>query len=129
MAIPDHVKQQAMSAVSNRETTAMMRSIQGNGQSVSEGTVFSQRSVEEPKGEIQPLSNDAKRQAMSAISHPETAAQIRLVENGEGITPPWTPSHGTHEIAEKIARMHKSGQDLGSLHNTITQDDFGREHG
>ncbi len=47
---------------------------------------------------------------MDAVSHRETTAQIRLMEDSEVRPPGPTPSHKTSMIAERIAEMHKAGR-------------------
>jgi len=124
MAIPEHVKRQAMDAVSHRETTAMIRSFQNSGVEVSPEKTFTH--AQEPTPEVHPIPDDVKRQAMDAVSHPETAAQIRLVRDNGSVTAPITPGRDTDRIAGKIAQMHQSGQDLDATHKTMTQDGFER---
>jgi hypothetical protein len=127
MSIPEHVKRQAMDAVSHKETTAMIRAFQGSGASVS--TRYDFTHAKAPQPEVSPIPDDVKRQAKDAISHPETQAQIRLVKNSGEITTPLTPNRDTERIAGKVAQMQKSGQDMDATHKAMTKDNFGREYG
>ncbi|HEY3862535.1 MAG TPA: hypothetical protein VGO59_11660 [Verrucomicrobiae bacterium] len=128
MAIPEHVKRQAMDAVSHKETTAMIRAMNANAAPVSHGDVFAHSKPSVP--ETRPIPDEVKRQAMDAVSHPETRAQIKLVKDTGEISCPLTPSREKMRIADKIARLHKSGHDLDATHRAMTQDHFGKEpHG
>ena len=83
-----------------------------------------------PVPENRPIPEEVKRQAMDAVSHPETKAQIHLVKNSGAVTAPITPGRGTNYIAGKIAQLHKTGQDVDATHKKMTQDHFGKEaHG
>lgn len=128
MAIPEHVKKQAMDAVSHKETTDMIRSFKGSGADVSQSyTTFTH--APEPKAEVRPIPDEVKKQAMDAVSHPETQAQIRLVRDNGAVTAPLTPARDTDRIADKVAQMHKSGKDVDMTQRAMTKDNFGREHG
>ena len=124
MAIPEHVRKQAMDAVSHRETTALIQLYRGNAEVAPDfsGPPDVSRSYDKITPEI-------RKEAMDAVSHPETQALIRLVKDNGEISAPTTPSQKSLILAERIAEMHKSGQDVSSIHRDISKDDFGREHG
>ena len=124
MAIPEHVKRQALSAVNHRETTSMIRAY--GAKSVPEGNLFTHSNP--PMPENRPLTAEAKRQAMDAVSNPETRSQIRLVKDTGQVTPPSTPAPGANRVAAKVSQLHRSGHGADFTHKTITQDGFGREH-
>ena len=126
MAIPEHVKRQAMDAVSHKETTAMIRAYRDSGIEASRESAFTHAQALRP--ENRPIPDEVKRKAMDAVSHPETAAQIRLIKYDGHVTAPITPGRETDRVAGKIAQMHGSGHDLNSTHKTMTQDGFGREY-
>ena len=123
MDIPKHVKRRAIRAVGERETTAAIRSYPASGQSVSHESLFTP--AQELKPQAVPPCDEVKKQAMSAVSNPNTRAMIRLIQNGDTITPSWTPSWNSAQLAEAVVRMHKSGQSLDAIHRTITKDNFG----
>ena len=126
MAIPEHVRKQAMDAVSHRETTAQIRAFRDSGVTASPSfTPVAQ--VDNSKTEYQPITPEIRKQAMDAVSHKETTAQIRLVKDGGSISPVHTPSHKTTMIAERIAEMHKTGQSIGAIQQNMSKDNFGRE--
>lgn len=126
MAIPEHVKRQAMSAVNHRETTALIRAY--GAKSVPEGNLFTHHQPSGP--ENRPLTEEAKRQAIDAVSNRETTSQIRLVKDTGQVTPPSTPARGADRVAAKVSQLHRSGHGADFAHKTITQDGFGRElHG
>lgn len=127
MDIPDDVKQQALDAVSHKETTDQIRAYQGSGSTVSPGDTFTH--AQEPQPETKPIPDEVKQQAMDAVSHEETRAQIRLVVDNGAVTAPITAGRDTEQIAEKVARLHESGQDMDATHKQMTQDGFGREYG
>ena len=124
MDIPDDVKAQALDAVSNKETTDQIRAYQGSGATVSPGDTFTH--AQQPQPEVTPIPDDVKAQALDAVSNEETRAQIRLVVDNGAVTAPITPGRDTEQIAEKVARMHESGQDMDTTHKQMTQDGFGR---
>ena len=124
MAIPEHVKRQAMDAVNHRETTALIRAY--GATSVSESSLFTHHRTSPP--EVRPIPDHVKRQAMDAVSHSETRSQIRLVRDTGQVTPPATPTRESQRIAGKIAAMQRDGHSQDFMHKTITQDGFGREH-
>ena len=124
--IPEHVRRQAMDAVSHRETTAHIRSFQTSGTDVSPDSMFSYR--QEPRQEVRPIPDAVKRQAMDAVSHPETTSQIRLMRDNGRVTPPNTPARETDQVAGKVSRLHHEGHGLDATQKTITQDGFGREY-
>ncbi len=127
MDIPDDVKQQAMDAVSHKETTDQIRAYQGSGVDVSPADTFT--NAQQPQPEITPIPDEVKQQAMDAVSHAETRAQIQLVVDNGAVTAPITPGRDTEQIAEKVARLHEAGQDMDTTHKQMTQDGFGREYG
>lgn len=113
-----------MSAVSNSETIAAIRAFQDSGIEASPSFTAVQMSV----GPDRPLTDDVRREAMSAVSNKETMAHTAcLVETGS-LTPGFTPSHKTDMIAERIAEMHKNGMDIGVIQQAMTKDNFGREN-
>jgi hypothetical protein len=124
MAIPEHVRKQAMDAVAHKETTAMIRLYRSND---GPGPDFS--GPPELKTDYGKITDDIRKQAMDAVSHPETRARIQLVKDTGEVTPPNTPTRNSLVLAERIAEMHKSGQDMNSIHHDVSKDNFGREHG
>jgi hypothetical protein len=126
MPIPDHVRKEAMNAVNHKETTAQIRAFNDSG--VSASPSFNEVNLEYAKSKDQPLTDEVRKQAMNSISHNETTAQIRLVKDSGSVTPDHTPSRKTDMIAERIAEMHKSGHSVGAIQQTMTKDNFGREH-
>jgi hypothetical protein len=125
MALPEHVKKQAMDAVSHTETTAQIRLYRNND--VPAQTFSSAEKHEGPTRS--PIPDDVKKQAKDAVSHPETQAQIRLVKDNGSVSPAATPSQETNRIAGKTAQLEKSGHDADAAHQKMTKDNFGREHG
>lgn len=126
MAIPEHVRQQAMDAVSHYETTARMRAYPDSGITVSPGQQFTY--PEPAKPEVRPIPEHVRQQAMDAVSHPQTLARITLARDND-VFAPATPSRQSQEIAEKIARLRIEARDVDRAHQEITRDGFGREHG
>ena len=128
MDISEHVKRQAMDAVSHYETTAMIRAFRGNGLNARHHDLFTHTKTQQPdaQNEVRLISDDVRRQA-DAILHPETKAMIRLLKSDGEIKTPRTPSPRTSRIAQKIVRLHQAGQDLHLTQRQITQDHFGRE--
>jgi hypothetical protein len=124
MPIPDHVRQQAMDAVSHRETTAQIRAFQDSGIEAAPGFT----PVEIPQGPTGPLTDEIRRKAMDAVSHSETMAAVRQVEMPDSIRPDHTPSVKNTIIAERIAEMHKTEMSIGAIQQSITKDNFGREN-
>jgi hypothetical protein len=124
MAIPEHVKRQAMNAVSHRETTAHIRHVTG-----APAPEFSVPANPSEPGPVRPLSEDAKRQAMDAVSHPETRAMIRLVKDTGSVIPDHTPTRASQRQAEKIAQLHKGGMGVDDVHKAVSKDNFGKEYG
>ena len=122
MPIPENVRRQAMDAVSHQETTAQIR-LYGGTDVAANFSGPPQLAADKSPG---PLTPEVRKQAMDAVSHMETRAQIQLVKDSESVTPPVTPIHKNAAVAEKIAGMHKSGQDADSVHRDITKDNFGR---
>ena len=118
MALPAHVKQQAMDAVSHSETTSQIRLVQDKG-SLFHG--------DNASGVGREIPASVKQQAMDAVSSKETTAQIRMVKDNGSVEPVGRTSHATNRVAEKVAAMQKSGQDAESVHRTVTKDNFGRE--
>ncbi len=118
-----------MDAVSHKETTDMIRSFKGSGADVSEVYTTTFTHARELKPEVHPIPDEVKKQAMDAINHPETKAQIRLVKDNGAVTAPLTPGRDTDRIAEKVAQLHKSGQDVDMTQRAMSKDNFGREHG
>jgi hypothetical protein len=125
MAIPDHVRQQAMDAVAYHASTAFIRQQPDSGISVSQESLFHQPDTT-PHA---PINDDVRRQAMDAVSDPSSKALVQLVKDADSIEAPWTPSPEAERFGERIADMHKSGQDVGSIQQSITKDDFGSEYG
>lgn len=125
MAIPEHVRQQAMDAVAYHASTAFIRSQPDSGTAVSHQSLFHQPDLSPPA----PITDDVRRQAMDAIANANSKALIQLVKDADNIEAPWTPSAESDRLGERIAQMHKTGQDVSSIHQSITKDDFGREYG
>lgn len=128
MAIPDHVRRQAMDAIAYHASTAFIRSQPDSGVSVSPESQFHQPEIN-PPGSYETITDDVRRQAMDAVSNDNSKALIQLVKDADTIAPPWTPSPEASRIGERIAGLHKSGQDVGSVQQSITKDDFGRDYG
>jgi len=124
MPIPEHVRQQAMDAVSHSETTAQIRAFQDSGVEAAPGFT----PVEISQAPTGPLTDDIRRQAMDAVSHSETMAAVRQVEMTDSVRPDHTPSVKNTMIAERIAEMHETGQSVGAIQHAMTKDNFGREH-
>ncbi len=125
MAIPEHVKRQAMSAISSPETQAQLRLVKHTG-SVEAG--FSGPPESPAKGVRQEIPENAKQQAMSAIRDSGVMQQIRLVEaNGTPIpggTPPWDHQRRS----ERSAHLHHKEADADKAHKQMTKQDLGREY-
>jgi hypothetical protein len=124
MAIPDHVKKQAMDAVSHRETTAFMHLY---GYSSDGASVFSRSGDADPAKSR--LSVDVKQQALDAVSHRETTAHIRLVEDSGSVFAPTTPSRASADAAQRISDLHRTGICVDSVQRQITQDGFEKFYG
>jgi hypothetical protein len=123
MAIPDHVKKQAMDAVSHKETTAQIR-LYSNNHTPAKTFSDAEKSAPAARGSIP---DDVKRQAMDAVANKETTAQIRLVKDNGSLSPSPTPSQETNKAAEKVAQLHKTGHKADSVQQAMTKDNFGRE--
>jgi hypothetical protein len=119
MAIPDHVKKQAMDAVSNKVTTAQIRLYCNNDQPA----VFNSEHKNAPAARG-PIPDHVKKQAMDAISWKGTQTQIRMIEDKDSLSPVGVPSQGKGPLAEKIARMHQLGHGAVSVHQETTKDRF-----
>ena len=126
MAISDHIKRQAMDAVSHRETTEFMRLHGYSEQSIS---LFSAPAIAEPQGTSLPLNDAVKRQAMDAVAHRETTAHIRLMEDTGSVFTPSTPSRASAHAAERVSELHRSGAATDAVQQQVTQDGFGRFYG
>ena len=126
MPIPEHVRKQAMDAVSHYSTTARIRAYGDSGISASPGSQFTYS--EPTKAGYAPLTDEVRRKAMDAVSHPEIQARVRLAQDNE-VFAPSTPSRQSMEIAEKITRMRLEGRDVERAHKEITRDGFGQEYG
>lgn len=125
MALPEHVKREAMDAVGHKETTAQIRLYRDND---AHAPIFTDAGKDAPVAEG-PIPDHVKKQAMDAVSHKETTAQIRLVKDNGSPAPVATPSRETNKAAEKVARMHEMGHDADSVQRSMTKDNFGRENG
>lgn len=125
MAIPKHVRQQAMDAVNHRETTAMIRSFKDSGISVSPESMFTHR--KEPVPENRPIPDEVKRQAMDSISHPEMRNQIRLASFNGTVTPPVTPMRDVDRSADKVNKLFEVNPGMPTPQQTMTRDGFGRD--
>lgn len=121
MAIPGHVKRQAMDAVAHRETTEFMR-LHGYRREPVSGVEHRHEAAARP-------SADVKRQALDAVSHRETTAHIRLVEDASSVFAPTTPSRASAHAAERVDELHRAGIGIEAAHQQITQDGFGRLYG
>lgn len=117
-----------MDAVAYHASTAFIRSQPDSGVSVSPESQFHQPEIN-PPDTYAPITDDVKRQAMDAISNDNSKALIQLVKDADNIAPPWTPSPEADRVGERIAELHKSGQDADSVHQSMTKDDFGRDYG
>jgi len=124
MAIPDHVKRQAMDAVAHKETTAQIRLYSSNH--VPARTLpDTEKTAPAARGAIP---DHVKKQAMDAVANKETTAQIRLVKDNGSLSPGQTPAHDSNRVAEKVAGLHKAGHQADTVHQAVTKDDFGREY-
>jgi len=124
--IPDHVRKEAMNAVNHKETTAQIRAFTDSG--IEASPSFTETNLDYAKSKDQPLTEEVRKEAMNAVNHPETKAQIKLMEDTGSVTAPQTPSEKTERLAERVAEMHKSGQDVDQVQERMTKDNFGREH-
>jgi hypothetical protein len=124
MGIPDDVRQQAMDAVSGKETTAYIRAFQNSG--IEASPSFS--AVQVSQTPERPITDEVRQQAMDSVSNQETIAHCSCVEKTGSLSPGFTPSQKTDMIAERIAEMHKDGQSIGAIQHAMTKDNFGREH-
>jgi hypothetical protein len=118
MALPEHVKRQAMEVVAHKESTEMIRRYSATD--VAAFDLFHPR----PYGV---LTEAVKREAMSAVGSKETAAQIKMMRECGQVFPPTTPSRESQRIAEKISRMHYAGRGLNEIHRAACKDNFGRD--
>jgi len=59
------------------------------------------------RGRNMAIPEQVKRQAMDAVSHKETTAQIRMLKEGESSSPP--PTRDGNRMSEKIAQMQRGG--------------------
>jgi hypothetical protein len=123
MAIPDHVKKQAMDAVAHKETTAQIRLYSNNHVPA---PTFSELKVTPVTPGAIP--DHVKKQAMDAIANKETTAQIRLVRDNGSMSPGPTPAHETSKVAEKVAGLHKTGQQPDSVQQAMAKDTFERDY-
>jgi hypothetical protein len=124
MAIPDHVKKQAMDAVSSKETTAQIRLYRNNDAPAQ--TFSESKNAPAARGSIP---DHVKKQAMDSINCKETVTQMKLVKDSEPMSPLSSPSHEKNRTAERIAEMQKSGQDVDSVQRQATKDGFERAYG
>jgi hypothetical protein len=124
MAIPDHVKKQAMDAVNHKETTAQIR-LYSNNHEPAQTFSESPKIAPATRGEIP---DHVKKQAMDAIANKETMAQVRLVRDNGSLSPGPTPAHETNKVAEKVAGLHKTGHEADSVQQAMTKDNFGRDY-
>jgi hypothetical protein len=125
MAIPEHVKKQAMDAVSHKETTQMIRMYQ-NKDAAAPVLASPVKTATATRGAIP---EHVKKQAMDAVAHKETTAQIRLVKDGGAPMAPLAPSQEANRAAQKVSEMHKRGQDMDAVQRAMSKDNFGRDHG
>ena len=125
MGIPEHVRRQAMDAVSNSAILAQIRSFKDSGIDMSLDQPFTY--AETPAPERSPIPEHVRREAMSAVSDPMIREQIRLARDNGTIEAPFTPTRSGLCSAEKVAGLHRSGMDMAAVQQTITRDGFGRE--
>lgn len=125
MAIPDHVKRQAMDAVSHRETTEFMRRY---GYSTDSISLFSATPAAQKSSASGPLNDNVRRLAMDAVTHRETTAHIHLVEHSGSVFAPTTPSRTSHHSAQLVNDLHRSGAEIDAVQRQVTQDGFGRSY-
>ena len=126
MAIPEHVRRQAMDAVSHRETTEFMRMF---GFSERGASLFSAPLNEPKTARHAPITDEVKREAMDAVAHRETTAHVRLVRDTGSVAVPATPSPASRHAAERVTELHSAGTALDAVQRQITQDGFGRLYG
>ena len=124
MAIPDHVRKQAMDAVAHKETTDWIRHHSNDN---APGQVFNREQPAPIGRSVDSLPDAVKKQAMDAVSHAETKAQIRLVSVSEISGPLHSPTRDGLKASQQIAQMHRTGQDADAVHSSVTKDGFGRE--
>jgi len=122
--IPEHVRQQAMDAVAHKETTAQIRMYRNNDAPAPESSGPTQGTPSYNK-----ITPEMRKQAMDAVAHTETKAQVQLMKETGAVTSPHTPTRSSLAVAERVADLHKSGQNIDSIHRNITKDNFGRDHG
>jgi hypothetical protein len=128
MALPEHVKKQAMDAVAHKETTAQIRLYSNRGAAdAPRQDLFSS-----PKGtgpESREIPDYVKKQGMDAVADKDTTAQIRLVKDSGTVVPQAGSARDTNRVSERIAQMQKESRDVDSVHRTITKDNFERDCG
>jgi hypothetical protein len=129
MALPEHVKRQAIDVVSHPETAKQLSLYRNNAARASPSDTFNAptKSATAPakSGESRTIPDDVKKQAMDAVGHKETTAQIRLVKDSGSVLPAGA-GRQTNQVAERIASMHKDGHNADSIHRTATKDNFDR---
>ena len=126
MALPEHVKKQAMDAVSHSETTTQIRGYSNReAADAAHKDLFSSPAQ---GGESKEIPDHVKKQAMDAVSSKETTAQIALVKDSGSVVPEGGPARDTSRTAERIAQMQKDSRDVDTMHRTMTKDSFEREH-
>ena len=126
MALPEHVKRQAMDAVSHKETTAQIRLYRDNTADRDLFKAAPQQSNVEASREIP---DHVKQQAKDAVGNIEATHQIRLVKDSGSVEPPSGGGNTSCKAAENLAKSHKTDYNTDRFHDTITKDNFGREHG
>ena len=131
MALPEHVKKQAMDAVNHKETTAQIRMYRNNDAADTTSS-SAQKNAPASRGQggveqstRTPIPEHVKMQAMDAVGHKETTGQIRLVKENGSPTPPAGPARDTDRTGEKIAQMQRSGHSADAVHAQVTKDAFG----
>jgi uncharacterized protein len=126
MALPEHVKRQAMDAVDHKETTAQIRLYRDNTADRELFKAPPQQSNVEASREIP---DHVKQQAKDAVGNIETTHQIRLVKDSGSPTASSGGSNTSCKAAENLAKSQKSEHNTDRFNDTITKDNFGREHG
>ena len=116
MALPEHVKKLAMTAVEGKETTGWIRNHTVNTES---GQFFHERE----RG----MCERVKKEAVAAVSQSETTRQIRLVAVN-AIDPPLpTPNRNVRIVSDKIRSLYLLAKSAHEVHEVATKDGFGRE--
>jgi hypothetical protein len=127
MAIPDHVKRQAMSVISSPEIQAQIRLVKHTG-SAEPGMSGPPSPGAEGSTPRQPIPERAKQEAKGVIGSSEIMQQIRLVEETGSPIPGATPSWDSHRRAQRSSHLHHKERDPDKAQKNMTKQDLGREY-